>query len=591
MDDYEEIKLIGRGSFGRALLCRRISDDRRVVVKQIDLSDMGEKEREEALNEARVMTSLRHPNIVEYFGHFERGGVLHIVMEHAAGGDLQSLIRARGKSEPARHFRERRILRWTSNIFLSGDYEEAKIGDFGIAKILTDSHRFASTAIGTPYYLSPEICEERPYDAKSDVWALGCVLYELATFRHAFEGTSLPSLVMKITRSEYRPVSSVYSSALRGLVAAMLSRDPRARPSVAEVIHILDVSPALLSEDAPARPPPSPTSSEISAPRRLSAAVPPVSQPQPQQQQQQPRQIRRQPLSARGVREHKPTQMPSYKERLADVAAIYTPRAVSKPARSRSEISLIVSPRRPASAEVPPAPAAARQKAHKGAPGRERERDEHPASVYGAPHAMHVASRARAEEKKADLRMHETKYMNMLRGVKARVSLGDPPFQPSPEPERRRDSAASPAPSADEVYTDNGIVTDYTADEEEQSCCGQREEDGYGDVEYAAVCEDPRSFVAPGPRRGGLCAAAACAAPFSGHCWAPLALRIEELAELEGELGDERFCKFYKFVRHRLMAGERLEDDLRDLIGHRNMQMLEELISAEDELFGPNGCK
>lgn len=64
----------------------------------------------------------------------------------------------------------------------------------------TRPQEFAQTVIGTPYYLSPEICEGRQYAKKSDVWALGCILYELCTLAHAFDGKSLPGLVLKILR-------------------------------------------------------------------------------------------------------------------------------------------------------------------------------------------------------------------------------------------------------------------------------------------------------------------------------------------------------------------------------------------------------
>ncbi|VDN10847.1 unnamed protein product [Dibothriocephalus latus] len=60
-----------------------------------------------------------------------------------------------------------------------------KLGDFGIAKVLNSTLDLARTCIGTPYYLSPEICENKPYNNKSDIWALGCVLYELTTLKHA----------------------------------------------------------------------------------------------------------------------------------------------------------------------------------------------------------------------------------------------------------------------------------------------------------------------------------------------------------------------------------------------------------------------
>lgn len=75
----------------------------------------------------------------------------------------------------------------TLNIFLNKD-NKIKIGDLGVAKILENMETdFATSKVGTPYYLSPEVCEDRPYNSKSDIWSLGCILYELCTLKHPFE--------------------------------------------------------------------------------------------------------------------------------------------------------------------------------------------------------------------------------------------------------------------------------------------------------------------------------------------------------------------------------------------------------------------
>ena len=104
--------------------------------------------------------------------------------------------------------------------------------------------------IGTPYYLSPEICEDKPYNRKSDgtaaaavfvtwlymaeshpvcfaVWALGCVLYELCTLKRAFDGQNLPALVVRILRGKYPPVATRYSTQMRCLVDSMLKQNPK----------------------------------------------------------------------------------------------------------------------------------------------------------------------------------------------------------------------------------------------------------------------------------------------------------------------------------------------------------------------------
>lgn len=111
-----------------------------------------------------------------------------------------------------------------------------KLGDFGIARVLKSTMECAKTLVGTPYYLSPELCQEKPYNNKSDVWSLGCVLYEVATQKHAFEGNSMKALVGKILRGIYPPISAKYSKGMRDLIDAMLQKDPKKRPGINSIL-------------------------------------------------------------------------------------------------------------------------------------------------------------------------------------------------------------------------------------------------------------------------------------------------------------------------------------------------------------------
>ena len=198
IEKYKRVKVLGRGSFGCAVLCERRADGVKVVIKEIDMAKMASGERAAALQEARVLASLDHPNIVRCHESFvdERDSKLYIVMDWAQEGDLYTKIRKlKGKLMPERelvatftqicsalaYVHDRKILHRdikTQNVFL-GEGGVVKLGDFGVAKVLGSTMQLASTAVGTPYYLSPEICENRRYNAKSDVWSLGCVLYEV----------------------------------------------------------------------------------------------------------------------------------------------------------------------------------------------------------------------------------------------------------------------------------------------------------------------------------------------------------------------------------------------------------------------------
>ncbi|XP_022450571.1 serine/threonine-protein kinase Nek1 isoform X4 [Delphinapterus leucas] len=138
-----------------------------------------------------------------------------------------------------KHVHDRKILHRdikSQNIFLTKD-GTIQLGDFGIARVLNSTVELVRTCIGTPYYLSPEICENKPYNNKSDIWALGCVLYEMCTLKHAFEAGNMKNLVLKIISGSFPPVSLHYSYDLRSLISQLFKRNPRDRPSVNSILE------------------------------------------------------------------------------------------------------------------------------------------------------------------------------------------------------------------------------------------------------------------------------------------------------------------------------------------------------------------
>ncbi|XP_056619605.1 serine/threonine-protein kinase Nek1 isoform X2 [Triplophysa dalaica] len=253
MEKYERLKKIGEGSFGKAILVKSREDGRQYVIKEIGISRMSNKERQESRKEVAVLANMSHPNIVQYKESFEESGCLYIVMDYCEGGDLfKKINNQKGILFPEeqildwfvqiclalKHVHDRKILHRdikSQNIFLTKD-GTVQLGDFGIARVLNSTVELARTCIGTPYYLSPEICENKPYNNKSDVWALGCVLYEMCTLKHAFEAGNMKNLVLKIIRGSYPAVSVHYSQDLRLLLAKLFKRNPRERPSVSTIL-------------------------------------------------------------------------------------------------------------------------------------------------------------------------------------------------------------------------------------------------------------------------------------------------------------------------------------------------------------------
>ncbi len=258
--NYKVIQSLGEGSFGKAFLCQKESDNSFCVIKQIIVQDMNQKEKDDVLNEANILSKLDHQNIIKFYDLFESEKPKHsinIVTEYADGGDLSEKIKERknknnnfSESEildyftqiclAIKHIHEKKIIHRdlkSGNIFLMKT-GLVKLGDFGISKKFMKTMEKAKTMVGTPYYLSPEIISGNPYDAKSDIWSLGVLLYEMMTFKMPFNANNFSMLVAKIQRGNYIPPPSIYTKDLRELVSKCLTLEPERRPSIQEIIRM-----------------------------------------------------------------------------------------------------------------------------------------------------------------------------------------------------------------------------------------------------------------------------------------------------------------------------------------------------------------
>ncbi|XP_041529853.1 serine/threonine-protein kinase Nek3 isoform X6 [Microtus oregoni] len=200
MDDYTVLSVIGQGSFGRALLVRQESSNQKFAMKEVRLPKSF-SDTQKSRKEAVLLAKMKHPNIVAFQESFEAEGHLYIVMEYCDGGDLmQKIKQQKGKLLPedtilnwfvqiclgVNHIHKKRVLHRdikSKNVFLTQN-GKVKLGDFGSARLLSSPMAFACTYVGTPYYVPPEIWENLPYNNKSDIWSLGCILYELCALKH-----------------------------------------------------------------------------------------------------------------------------------------------------------------------------------------------------------------------------------------------------------------------------------------------------------------------------------------------------------------------------------------------------------------------
>ncbi|KAL4460009.1 hypothetical protein ABPG74_003535 [Tetrahymena malaccensis] len=257
---YEKVKLLGSGQQGKAYLCKNAQTGQQCVVKQIQLSCMSDQEIQKQYKEVSILRSLSHPNIVKYQDSFLfKKNYLCIVMDYAEGGDLEQRII---QAQKANTFIDSKIiLKWftqlcsavrfihnqkiihrdikNSNIFLDSN-DNILLGDFGISKKLQNPKDKASTIIGTPYFMAPEICNQQPYTNKVDIWAIGIVLYRLVYLKFPFEGFEIFHLMLAISKGQLK-FPQTPSSPLKNLIQKLLQNDPNKRPSIEQVFEFEEI--------------------------------------------------------------------------------------------------------------------------------------------------------------------------------------------------------------------------------------------------------------------------------------------------------------------------------------------------------------
>jgi len=257
LNDFEFGKELGKGAFGSVTIVKRKEDNKIYAMKRVRIGRLSQKEKNNSFNEVRLLASLDHKNIIGYKEAFfdDKSKTLNIVMEYADGGDLSTKIKEVRKKYT--YFEEEKI--WSTliqileglkylhqsciihrdlksaNIFLTKD-GCVKIGDLNVSKILKRMGT-ASTQTGTPYFASPEIWNDQPYDYKCDIWSVGCIIYEMASLTVPFRGTSMQNLYQNVLRGIYQQIPLRYSDDLRKIIKQILVVNPKNRPSSSELLE------------------------------------------------------------------------------------------------------------------------------------------------------------------------------------------------------------------------------------------------------------------------------------------------------------------------------------------------------------------
>lgn len=257
LSEFEILNKIGEGAYSTVFKAQRYSDGQIYAIKKVRIQKLSDKEKKNALSEIRIMASIKHPNVISYKEAFFDEGEqsLCLIMEYANAGDLWQKIQNCIKRST--RLNEKTI--WSifiqitrglkalhdlgvfhrdlksANVFLNKD-GGAKLGDMNVSKVSKDG--FLRTQTGTPYYASPEVWKDEKYNNKSDIWSLGCVLYEALTLKPPFNGRDMEDLFDHVVAGRLDPVPKNYSKDLSLLAKLLLNTNASERPSCDEILEL-----------------------------------------------------------------------------------------------------------------------------------------------------------------------------------------------------------------------------------------------------------------------------------------------------------------------------------------------------------------
>ena len=260
MNSFKILSKIGEGTYSTVYIVKRYEDGEIYSLKKVKMKNLSYKEKINALNEVRILAAVKSDFVISYKESFidESDQTLCLVMEYADDGDLFQKVTLYNKMHT--NFSEEEVWKIfiqitkgladlhkygilhrdlkSANVFLFKD-GKAKLGDLNVSKIA--SRGLGCTQTGTPYYASPEIWRDIPYDLKSDIWSLGCIAYELTMLKTPFRAQTMDGLYKKVMKGEYPKINKRYSEKLGEVIGRLLKVKVEERPNTTQILSMPEV--------------------------------------------------------------------------------------------------------------------------------------------------------------------------------------------------------------------------------------------------------------------------------------------------------------------------------------------------------------
>ena len=258
-EKFEIIKELGHGGNGRVYQVLNKKDNKYYAIKRIPIENLTEDEINIIINEAKILSTIDDIHIIKYYGSYKDKEYFNILMEYCEGSDLKKLIiEYKNKNQliseeiiypiildiclGIKEIHKKNIIHRDlkpENLFITKE-NKVKIGDFGICKQLDSNSEYANTHVGTKKYMAPEVIKGESYNKKVDIWAFGCIIYELFTLKVCFESKSLFGYVDNIINKPHGKINmEKYNSKWQELIDLLLKKKYNERPDIDKIYELI----------------------------------------------------------------------------------------------------------------------------------------------------------------------------------------------------------------------------------------------------------------------------------------------------------------------------------------------------------------